>query len=221
MLLTPRPLPLYVDALQSQLDGMGDHRGPIAVVLSDAWCRYVTTPRPSGIRNHQELQAALHGRFEAVYADEPGEWTLAHHAHPTAHTDLVVGARTALLGKIQSSAQAKGVKVLSIKPHWVHWHDHWHKALSRGQHWLISADSQWAGIGYVDDGHCLFARAVRLQVGAQASTLDELLARHQALVSQAHGDAHIWVGGNGLDLGELPKRLGSRFHADQQPAWSV
>lgn len=198
-------------ALHQALDALGPAGRRIEVVLSDAQCRYLSIPRAAGLRHAGELIQAMRARFESVYDNGDGAWTLAHHAAPAGKVDLTVGARADVLSVLQRVAASRGVAIGAAQPHWIRWHDTWRKALRRGSHWLLSGDGHWAGIGYVADGRCVFARSMRLH--GKGDSLQGILSRHQTLVEDAAPDAEVWVCGDGIDVGDAASSMGGRFHA--------
>lgn len=181
--------------LASVLAPLRGSQARLEVVLSDAHCRYLVVPRPEGIRNRDELSAALLSRFQSAFGDGDG-WQLRHDAAPFDTHDVVCGIDEASLHTLQSQADASGLTLHTIRPHWVAWARHFARQTRRGHHWLIAADDGWASIGYLVNGRCTQVRALRLPAGARR--LDDLLARERAFVEGSDPNAAVWVAGNGF-----------------------
>lgn len=192
-------------------------RARVDVVLSDAHCRYLVLARPEGIRNRTELMAAARSRFRATFGDTD-RWQLQLGSSPGGERDFVAGAESALVTEIEARATAGRVRVASIRPQWVAWARHFQPGTRRGNHWIVSADRTWASVGYVSDGQCLQARALRLDSG---TSLEDLLARERALVSNADPAAEVWLGGLGLDAVATPFSGGRLTVAGPGALWNV
>lgn len=186
-----RPLARAAD-LATALEPLRGSRAKLDVVLSDAHCRYLVVPRPGGIRNREELAAALRSRFQAAFGDVAA-WQLRHDASPLDSNDFVAAADDAALQSLQAHAAAAGLVLNTVRPHWVAWARHFRRALRRGHHWLVAGDAEWASIGYVVNGRCTQVRALRLPAGPRR--LDDLLARERAFVAGADPAAAVWVAG--------------------------
>jgi hypothetical protein len=207
--------------LDAALPGwLGDaRRTELDVLLSDAHCRYLAVPRPAGARNASELAAAAQHRFAAMFG-AVDDWLVKQHAAPFGSHDLVVGVSKEHANRLQALAAATGVRLRSLRPMWLAWARHFGPSLQRGAHWVVASDGAWVSVGYVVDGSCRSARALRLH-GARAS-LEDLLARERALVEAAVVDAAVWYGGRGLAVpadrlgitcagdGVLPAPMGAR-----------
>ena len=189
-----RPLPVTGD-LASALAPLRGSRARLEVVLSDAYCRYLVMPRPEGIRNREELTAAVHNRFHAAFGGTPA-WQLQHSGEPFEQRDFVAGVDASRLEELEAAALAAELTVVSVRPHWLAWARHFRSNTRRGAHWIVVPDTDWLSLGYVVDGRCLQARAVRL--GGPGANLPDLLARERALVEGVDPQAAICVGGEEL-----------------------
>lgn len=171
---------------------LGEAPVRLSVLLSDAFCRYAVLPRPPGVRNRAELQAAAHSRFRAIFGDVDG-WSLACEASPWHEMDFVAGVDGGVLQPLLAQAAAAGHRVDSVRPLWLAWATHFGRPLQRGRHWVLAADGDsWLGVGYFDGGVCRHARALRAEPGVDAA---ELLARESAFVDGADAQAGVWLGG--------------------------
>lgn len=167
----------------------------LEIVLSDAYCRYLLMTRPAGIRTGAELKAAAHSRFKAVFGDlEP--WELKIEMPTFADSDFIAGADRGVLAEIESQAELAGATPVSIRPHWVAWARHFHRATRRGQHWMVCSDGDWMSLGYISQGCYRNARALRMEGGR--ADLDSLLARERAFADGFDPAAAIWVCGSGI-----------------------
>ena len=198
---TAASLPSVKEAMQ--VAGRG--KGCVAIVVSDAYCRYLVMQRPRGIRHRGELVAAMRQRFDAMFGDAR-RWALRHHASPSAQSDVVVGMDADLLEHIGAEAQAAGVTVASIRPHWTAWASRLRRETRRGDHWIITSHAAWASVGYVSNNQCRFARAVRLQDAHQP--LADLLARARAHLDVPDESAPVWVGGMAVPHGDAAALAG-------------
>ncbi|MBW8829987.1 MAG: hypothetical protein JF606_11230 [Burkholderiales bacterium] len=178
--------------LSQALEAFRGSRAQLEVVLSDAHCRYLVMPRPEGVRNRAELSAAMQSRFRAMFGDVEG-WQVRHEAQPFAEHDFVAGADGGLLTELEDLAQAARVRVVSIRPHWVAWARHFRRRTRRGDHWVVGTDGTWVSLGYVSNGQCRQARALRVEAGAP--NLEDLLARERAFVDDVNPAAPVWMGG--------------------------
>jgi hypothetical protein len=195
-----RPLAAGRD-LATTLAPLSGSRARLEVVLSDAYCRYLVMPRPEGIRNREELTAAVHNRFHAAFGDTPA-WQLQHSGEPFERQDFVAGVDASRIEEVEAAALAAGLTVVSMRPHWLAWARHFRRNTRRGTHWIVVPDTDWLSLGYVVDGRCLQARAVRLG-GANTSLLD-LLARERALVDGVDSQAAICIAGEDLPDATVP-----------------
>jgi hypothetical protein len=210
--------PASVPTLKDAMDIARPGKGRLAIVVSDAHCRYLVMSRPRGLRHRKELMAAMRQRFEATFGDSR-RWMLRHHASPLAHLDLVVGMDAELLQRIDAQARAAGVTVASIRPHWTAWASHFQRETRRGDHWVIAGDHAWASIGHIRHGQCHFAQTVRLQEGHDS--VADLLARAWAHVDMPEGSAAVWVGGAALPQGDTFEiaGCGSVIFAQSHALW--
>jgi hypothetical protein len=193
-------------SLKEAMQVAGRGKGRVTIVVSDAHCRYLVMQRPRGVRHRGELIAAMRQCFDGMFGDAR-RWTLRHHASPSAQSDMVVGMDSDLLECIGAEARAAGVSVVSIRPHWTAWASRLRRETRRGDHWIIACDAVWASVGYVSNGQCRFARAVRLQEG-HCSVVD-LLARARAHVDVPDESAPVWVGGTALPHGDAGSLAGA------------
>ena len=179
--------------LAQALGGLRGSGASLSVLLSDAHCRYAVAPRPPGVRNRAELQAAAQSRFRAMFGDVD-HWRVQCHASAWSELDFVAGVDGAVLDQLLSQAQAAQCRVVSIRPLWLAWAAHFRRQTRRGRHWVVASDGAWLGVGYLDDGVCLHARALRAD--AAVLDVDELLARERAFVADADPQATVWHGGS-------------------------
>jgi hypothetical protein len=171
-------------------------RRRIEVLLSDLHCRYLSVPRPAGVRDPGELRAAGRHRFAAMFGPLD-DWTLRHHAAPFGSHDLVVGVHRAVLAVIDQQLPAARKLLRPVRPGWLAWARHFAPSLRRGAHWVLSADGHWLVVGYMEDNTCRSVRSLRLHETLRS--VDDILARELALVDGARADAAVWIGGSGLD----------------------
>jgi hypothetical protein len=170
----------------------------VEIVLSDAHCRYLVMARPQGVRNRAELSAAMHSRFNAMFGDVES-WSLRHEAAPGASHDLVVGVKRELLDRIDELERASGLRVASVRPHWIAWARHFQRETRRGHHWVVASHGGWASLGYLADGQCLLARSLRLPSGE--ASFESLVSREKAfLADPVETLAPVWCGGTGIRL---------------------
>jgi hypothetical protein len=169
----------------------------LEVVLSDAHCRYLVMTRPEGIRNREELAAAVRSRFQLSFGELEG-WQLRHEASPFHTQDFVAAIDQTRLQELEVEARTAGLKLVSVRPQWVAWARHFRRHTRRGAHWIVVPEGGWLSLGYIVDGRCQQARALR--VGAHATSLADLLARERALVEGADPNATVYVVGDGLAL---------------------
>ena len=139
---TAASLPSVKEAMQ--VAGRG--KGRVAIVVSDAHSRYLVMQRPQAVRHRGELIAAMRQRFDAMFGDAR-RWALRHHASPSAQSDVVVGMDADLLEHMGAEAQAAGVTVASIRPHWTAWASRLRRETRRGDHWIITSHAAWASVG--------------------------------------------------------------------------
>jgi hypothetical protein len=182
------------NTLSEALAPLHGSRARLEIVLSDAHCRYLVVARPKGIRSRAELEAAAGSRFKAVFGDAR-PWTLKVDALPSADADFIAGVDRAVLDDIERAAQAAGLTVTSIQPHWVAWARHLHRATRSGPHWLVCSDGEWASLAYLSQGQCRHVRALRLDAGL--GDVDSMLARERAFAGDVDANAAIWVCGVG------------------------
>lgn len=166
------------------------------VVMSDAHCRYLVMDRPAGIRNREELTAAVRSRFQLAFGEVQG-WQLRYDASPFHTQDFVVGVDERPLQDLHTQARTAGLTLASVRPHWVAWARHLRGHTRRGAHWIVVPDDGWLGLGYVVDGRCRQARVLR--IGAHGTNLADLLARERALVDGADPNATVCLVGEGLE----------------------
>jgi hypothetical protein len=179
-------------------------RRAIDVLLSDLHCRYLSVPRPAGVRNLDELQAAARHRFAAMFG-ALDDWALQHHAAPFGTHDLIVGVRRSVLAPFDQQALSARLPIRSIRPGWLAWVRHFAPSLRQGAHWVLSVDGHWLVVGYLHDNACRSVRSLRLHDGLRS--VDDVLARELALVDDAQHDAPAWYGGHGLDPVSVRARL--------------
>lgn len=193
-------------------------RARLEIVLSDVYCRYLVMTRPAGIRTGAELEAAAHSRFRAVFGDlEP--WELKLETPAFADTDFIAGVDRSVLAEIESQAELAGATPVSIRPHWVAWARHLHRATRRGQHWVVCSDGDWMSLGCISQGRYRQARALRMEGGR--ADLDGLLARERAFADGIDPSAAIWVCGSGISA-QASSPAGSRVTAVNAGAlWGV
>ena len=189
-----KPLGSFAQLAQA-LEPLAGSRARLELVLSDAYCRYLVVTRPAGIRNRAELAAALQGRFRAMFG-EAERWRFRHETSPMTEHDFVAGADGTLLDDIEERAQVAGLRVASIRPHWVAWAQHFHRHTRRGNHWVVGTDGAWVTLGYFSNGQCRQARALRTM--GSSTRLEDLLARERAFLEDVDAKAPVWLGGSGL-----------------------
>ncbi len=170
--------------------------------LSDAHCRYAVLKRPPGLRNAAELQAAAASRFRAMFGDVE-HWRVRCEASPRHELDFVAGVDGTMLDTLLAQAAAARCEVVSVRPLWLAWAAHFGRHTRRGAHWVLAEHGGWRGIGYLENGVCRHARALRAEDGLDA--LDDLLARERAFVAGADPAAPLWLGGRAT----APARLAS------------
>jgi len=183
-------------SLEAALDALAGRRARLEVVLSDAHCRYLVMARPGGVRNRAELGAAMQLRFRALFGEE-ASWLVRHESAATEGHDFVAGADQQLVAELERRAETAGLRVVSIRPHWVAWARHFRRRTRRGAHWVVGSDGEWLSLGYLSDGQCRHARAMRL--GAAGTDLADLLARERAFLADADPAAPVWCGGVALE----------------------
>ena len=168
-------------------------RARLSVVLSDAHCRCVVTPRPPGVRNRGELEAAAESRVRTLFGDTE-RWRVELGASPSSGPDFIAAADAGVLDTLEGAADAARVRIVSVRPHWVAWLRHFGTEVRRGAHWVVSVDGSWATLGHVRAGQCVLARTVRLAPGLP---LEDLIARERALADVADASAPVWLGAAG------------------------
>ena len=171
-------------------------RAKVTAVLSDAYCRYAICARPAGLRTPAEVQAAAKSRIRALYGDVEG-WPVRVSAAPFASTDFAVAVDAAVLTDIEGCIRASGLRLASVRPHWLAWLRAVQPGLRRGDHWVLAQESEWVGIGYLSQGRCMHVRSVRVE--EHPLCVNVLLARERALLPTADFDATVWLMG-----GEVP-----------------
>lgn len=187
-------------------------RAVAQVVVSDAHCRYLVLPRPAGVRNRAELDAAVGMRFNTVFGDATA-WALKRHSPAWTERDFVVGLRKDMLAEIHAGCQAARLKLRSVKPHWIALAARLRRQTSSGAHWIVSDDGSWGAVGYVKDGQCLHLRSLRTDA---RPSLQELLAREQAFLAEEVPDAPVWT----ADLSPLT-RLSSLTAGSGGALWDI
>lgn len=187
-------LPPAPDLAQA-IDSLRGSGALLDIVLSDAHCRYLVMARPTGLRTKAELDASAQSRFKAVFGDS-GAWSLALGASAFGRTDFVAAVDKALLDTLEDQAQGAGLRVVSIRPHWVAWASRLQRALRRGPHWVVCAEGAWVSLGYISQGACRQVRVLRLEPGVAG--LEGLLARERAFVEDAEPSASVWLCGGGI-----------------------
>ena len=210
-----KPLGSFAQLAQA-LEPLAGSRARLELVLSDAYCRYLVVTRPAGIRNRAELAAALEGRFRAMFG-EAESWRFCHEASPTTDLDFVAGADGVLLDDIEERAQATGLRITSVRPHWVAWAQHFHRHTRRGNHWVVGTDGAWVTLGYFSQGLCRQARALRAM--GNDTDLEDLLARERAFLDDVDPGAPVWLGGAGLSVPTTLSTGASLTAADPQALW--
>lgn len=183
--------------IASALAPLRGSRARLDVVMSDAYCRYLVMTRPDGIRNQEELGAAVRSRFQLAFGDAQG-WQLRHDASPFHPQDFVAGIDGNVLQSLEAEAGAAGLAVASVRPLWVAWARHFKQQTRRGPHWIIAPSGGWLSLGYVMNGRCRQVRSLRL--ATHGAHLADLLARERALIEDVDPLASIWVAGDGLAL---------------------
>ncbi|GAB4550334.1 MAG: hypothetical protein Tsb007_01630 [Rhizobacter sp.] len=190
-LRTRRPLASATE-LSKVLEPLRGSKARLEVVLSDAHCRYLVMTRPEGIRSREELSAAVRNRFHAAFGDTQA-WQLSYAASPFNELDFVAGVDETRLRDLEEQARAAQLALVSVRPHWVAWARHFRRQTRRGAHWIVVPDTEWLSLGYIVNGRCQQARALRL--GAHTASLTDLLARERAFVEDADPGAAVWLAG--------------------------
>lgn len=183
----------FSTGLPKAIDSLRSEKPVLEIVLSDAYCRYCVTERPAGLRNCSELQAALRNRFRAIFGSVDS-WLVGFEAAPFSQRDFVAGVDNQIVDSIYELADAAGMRVVSVVPHFVAWARALRSKIRRGHHWVVAADKHWLSLGYFQDGQCMQARTLRLN--PEAVNLVDLLNREQALVFDVDLKAPVWFGGS-------------------------
>lgn len=184
------------------LAAIGPAPARLTLWLADSFCRYAVLKRPPGLRNAAELQAAAASRFRAMFG-EVDAWRVSCQASPWHEMDFVAGVDGELLATLLAQAAAARIDVVSVRPLWLAWAAHFARQTRRGRHWVLGEFGGWRGVGYIEDGICRHARALRAEDGLDG--LDDLLARERAFVADADPAAPLWIGGRAT----APARLAS------------
>ena len=186
--------PLGTDAtVAAALAPFAGTRARLSVVLSDAHCRCVVTPRPPGARNRSELEAAAESRVRTLFGDTE-RWRVELGAPPASGPDFIAAADAGVLDTLEGAADAARLRIVSVRPHWVAWLRHFGPDVRRGAHWVVSVDGGWATLGHVRAGQCVQARTVRLAPGLP---LEDLIARERSLADVPDASAPVWIGAAG------------------------
>jgi hypothetical protein len=188
-----QPLPAAPDLPQA-IAGLEGSRALLDIVVSDAHCRYLVVDRPSGLRTVAELEAAAQSRFKAVFGDR-GAWSVKLGASAFGGADFAAAVDKDMLARLSAEALAAGLRLVSIRPHWVAWAARLRRTLRRGAHWLVCAEGAWVSLGYIDQGQCRHVRVLRLEAGG--ADVQSLLARERAFVEHADPVAPVWLCGGG------------------------
>jgi hypothetical protein len=88
----------------------------IQIVLADSLVRYFIAPFPHGARNAAEVRKAAVLRFEEIYGDEAGEWTISIDPAPFASNNLGCAVRSRWLAETQRICREHKLMVSSITP---------------------------------------------------------------------------------------------------------
>lgn len=179
--------------LAQTIDSLRSFKGKLEVVLSDEYCRYCVMDRPAGLRNRAELNVAVQNRFRAIFGNVD-TWQVAYDAAPFSQRDFVAGVDDQIIQSILGLADAAGLRVMSIRPHFVAWAREFRSQIRRGRHWVVAADKHWLSLGYFQEGQCLQARTLRLNT--DTANLEDLLNRERAFISDMDPRARVWLGGS-------------------------
>ena len=215
-LRTRRPLASATE-LSKVLEPLRGSKARLEVVLSDAHCRYLVMTRPEGVRNREELSAAVRNRFNAAFGDTQA-WQLRYAATPFNAQDFVAGVDETVLHELEAQTRAAELALVSVRPHWVAWARHFRQQTRRGAHWIVVPDTEWLSLGYIVAGRCLQARALRL--GAHTASLADLLARERAFVEDADPSAAVWLAGTQVQA--PPSQLGAAVtESSPEALWGI
>ena len=138
-----------------------EHAGwPVSFVLDDALARLWQVTPPPGAAHLADLEAAAALRFELLYGEGPGAWSM------TAGWDAVqpffaAAVPRTLLAVLNDSAQEHGLAVVGIAPHFISAWNRWCCALKPGA-WFGLMHDKTLCIGATDGGRLCAVRVVSL-----------------------------------------------------------
>lgn len=153
--------PALDSALAALLDDADAYRGwPVAFVLADDLVRFWTVVPPDRATRIGDLRAAAQLRFRQLFGEPDEGWELAASYH-CSEPFLAAAMPRWLLAALLGAAQARGMSLAAIEPHFVAAWNAW-RASVRQDAWLGLIHEGLLTLGAVSGGRLLSVRPVRI-----------------------------------------------------------
>lgn len=163
------------------LCGGGHYAGwPLSVVLSDDLARlWHITPPPETV-HLADIQAAAAFRFQSLYGESLGAWTMAAD-WDARQPFLAAAVPRDLLALLQASAEEHKLALVSVTPHFIDAWNGWCGALKAGA-WFGVIHDQLLTIGAIQDKRLCAVRVIPLAQLVDHDWLTHILTREALLL---------------------------------------
>lgn len=135
---------------------------PTTIILADDWVRYFMVTPPKNLMRFADCKAAADMRFQTLYGEMVGDWTLCADWR-TRTPFLACAIPRALVASQQQLAQEHKLKLLSIAPYFIAAWNRWQSRLNPAA-WLGVVQGDVFTLGVIEQKRL---RAVRVTQFAQ------------------------------------------------------
>ena len=180
-------------ALRQLLQDGGCANWPVSIVLADDLVRIWQVAPPAGSARLADLEAAAALRFQTLFGEPTGAWTLSAGWDP-AQPFLAAALPRHLLALIEQVCAAQRAPIVELVPQFVAGFNQWRGALKAGA-WYGLVQQRVLTLAMIDGGAIRAVRASALPGGADLDWLAAHVAR-EALRLNLAAPARLVVSGH-------------------------
>ena len=143
-----QPGPHRIDALiadfEQNLEARALRRGTRlrCVVAGDA-VRYAVVPWHAELSSPDQRQRLAEQCFRETYGETARDWTVCQHTERYAAATLACAIDASLLDRLDASAQARGLSLVSVQPSLMHAFNQSRQGIEQGLFWFVSVEPHW------------------------------------------------------------------------------
>lgn len=160
-------------AFERELDARALRRGArLVCVLGGESVRYAVVPWVEAMSSPNLTQRLAEQCFRETYGDAAQAWRVCRHAGGYGSATLACAIDARLLERLDASAQARGLVVVSVQPSLMHAYNVARGAIDAGLSWFVLFETHWTTVLLMAGDEALLVKRLPTASVALSGVLD-------------------------------------------------